>query len=105
MIGRAEYQALAAAVAAGTFTPPSLRMIRVVEPGPLTTVQDLGRRGYLAYGIPESGPIDRAAFVLANRLVGNPDAAAGLECTLAGPRLEILAPARSRRRGPRCRSA
>src|SRR5207253_3183929 len=68
------------------------RMIRVVEPGPLTTVQDLGRRGYLRYGIPESGPIDRAAFVLANRLVGNPDAAAGLECTLAGPRLEILAP-------------
>ena len=67
-------------------------MIRVVEPGPLTTVQDLGRRGYLRYGIPESGPIDRAAFVLANRLVGNPDAAAGLECTLAGPRLEILAP-------------
>ena len=67
-------------------------MIRVLEPGPLTTVQDLGRRGYLRYGIPESGPIDRAAFVLANRLVGNPDAAAGLECTLAGPRLEILAP-------------
>ena len=67
-------------------------MIRVVEPGPLTTVQDLGRRGYLRYGIPESGPIDRAAFVLANRLVGNPDAAAGLECTLAGPRLEIQAP-------------
>ncbi len=67
-------------------------MIRVVEPGPLTTVQDLGRRGYLRYGIPESGPIDRAAFVLANRVVGNPDDAAGLECTLAGPRLEILAP-------------
>jgi antagonist of KipI len=67
-------------------------MIRVVEPGPLTTVQDLGRCGYLRYGIPESGPIDRAAFVLANRLVGNPDDAAGLECTLAGPRLEILAP-------------
>ena len=67
-------------------------MIRVVEPGPLTTVQDLGRRGYLRYGIPESGPLDRAAFVLANRLVGNPDDAAGLECTLAGPRLEILAP-------------
>jgi antagonist of KipI len=66
-------------------------MIRVLEPGPLTTVQDLGRRGYLRYGIPESGPIDRAAFVLANRLVGNPDDAAGLECTLAGPRLEILA--------------
>ena len=64
-------------------------MIRVLDPGPQTTVQDLGRRGYLRYGIPESGPIDRAAFVLANRLVGNPDDAAGLECTLRGPRLEM----------------
>ena len=64
-------------------------MIRVLDPGPQTTVQDLGRRGYLRYGIPESGPVDRAAFVLANRLVGNPDDAAGLECTLRGARLEI----------------
>lgn len=61
---------------------------RVLEPGLLTTVQDLGRPGYLRYGIPPSGPMDRAAFVLANRLVGNPDSAAGLECTLVGPRLE-----------------
>jgi len=66
-------------------------MIRVLDPGPLTTVQDLGRRGYLRYGIPESGPVDRAAFVLANRLVGNRDDTAGLESTLAGPRLEIQA--------------
>jgi biotin-dependent carboxylase-like uncharacterized protein len=65
-------------------------MIRVLDPGPLTTVQDLGRRGALRYGIPESGPVDCAAFVLANRLVGNPDGAAGLECTLIGPRLEIM---------------
>jgi biotin-dependent carboxylase-like uncharacterized protein len=36
--------------------------------------------------------MDRAAFLLANRLVGNPDGAAGLECTVLGPRLEIGAP-------------
>ncbi|MFQ5521034.1 MAG: biotin-dependent carboxyltransferase family protein [Candidatus Methylomirabilia bacterium] len=60
----------------------------VLEPGPLTTVQDLGRVGYLRYGIPPSGPIDQSAFILANRLVGNPDTAAGLECTVSGPRLE-----------------
>ncbi len=66
-------------------------MIRVLDPGPQTTVQDLGRRGYLRYGIPESGPMDRAAFVIANRLVGNPDGAAGLECALIGARLEMLA--------------
>jgi biotin-dependent carboxylase-like uncharacterized protein len=57
--------------------------------GPLTTVQDLGRPGHLRVGIPPSGPVDRAAFVLANRLVGNPEGAAGLECTLIGPRVEF----------------
>jgi antagonist of KipI len=64
-------------------------VIRIVEPGLLTTVQDLGRVGHLRYGIPPSGPTDRAAFVIANRLVGNPDTAAGLECTYMGPRFEV----------------
>jgi len=63
-------------------------MIRIVEPGALTTVQDLGRPGHLRYGIPPSGPVDHAAFVVANRLVGNADGAAGLECTVLGPRFE-----------------
>lgn len=63
--------------------------LRVLEPGLLTIVQDLGRPGYLRYGIPPSGPVDREAFILANRLVGNPDSAAGLECTLIGLRLEV----------------
>jgi antagonist of KipI len=62
-------------------------MIRVVDPGPQTTVQDAGRTGHMRYGIPPSGPVDRASFVLANRLVGNPDGAAALEFTLIGPRL------------------
>ncbi len=66
--------------------------LRVLEPGLLTTVQDLGRPGYLRYGIPPSGPMDREAFILANRLVGNPDTAAGLECALIGPKLEALDP-------------
>ena len=59
----------------------------VEEPGPLTTIQDLGRPGHLRVGIPASGPMDREAFLLANRLIGNSDGAAGLECTLIGPRL------------------
>ena len=67
-------------------------MIRILDAGPQTTVQDLGRTGQLRYGIPPSGPVDRFAFVLANRLVGNPDGAAALECTLVGPRLEVKAP-------------
>jgi antagonist of KipI len=67
-------------------------MIRVLDAGPLTTVQDGGRVGQLRYGIPPSGPVDRRAFVIANRLVGNDDGAAGLECTLMGPRFEVQAP-------------
>jgi antagonist of KipI len=62
--------------------------LAVVDPGLLTTVQDLGRPGYQRLGLPPSGPLDRLAFVVANRLVGNPDGAAGLELTLRGPRLE-----------------
>jgi antagonist of KipI len=61
-------------------------VIRIVDPGPQTTVQDLGRFGHLRSGIPPSGPVDVPAFVVANRLVGNADGAAGLECTLLGPR-------------------
>ena len=61
----------------------------VLDPGLLTTVQDLGRPGYQRVGIPPAGPLDRAAFVVANRLVGNPDGASGLELTLRGPRLEV----------------
>jgi len=61
----------------------------VVDPGLLTTVQDLGRFGHQRVGIPPSGPIDRVAFVIANRLVGNEDGAAALECTIKGPRLEV----------------
>jgi biotin-dependent carboxylase-like uncharacterized protein len=66
-------------------------MIRILEPGPLTTVQDLGRAGHLRYGIPPSGPVDVESFLLANRLVGNPDTAAGLECTYMGPRFQVEA--------------
>jgi biotin-dependent carboxylase-like uncharacterized protein len=40
----------------------------------------------LRFGIPPAGPVDPAAFILANRLVGNADGAAGLECTVVGPR-------------------
>ena len=69
-------------------------MIRVLDAGPLplTTVQDLGRVGQLRYGIPPSGPMDRDAFVTANRLVGNADGAAGLECALVGPRFTVERP-------------
>jgi len=63
--------------------------VTVVRPGPFTTVQDLGRVGVLRFGIPPAGPVDRDAFIVANRLVGNADGEAGLECTMTGPVLEF----------------
>jgi biotin-dependent carboxylase-like uncharacterized protein len=59
-------------------------MIEVLRPGPLTTVQDLGRPGYAHLGVGRSGAADRPSLRLANRLVGNPETAAGLEITLGG---------------------
>lgn len=58
--------------------------VTVLDPGPLTTVQDLGRPGRRALGVGSSGAADRPALCLANRLVGNPEGAAGLEVTLGG---------------------
>lgn len=58
--------------------------ITVLESGFLTTVQDLGRPGYAHLGVPRAGSLDRGAADLANRLVGNPLAAAVLETTLTG---------------------
>ena len=59
--------------------------------GLLTTVQDLGRNGHRASGIPLSGAMDPFALRLANLLVGNPEDAAALEFTLLGPELEFSA--------------
>jgi len=59
--------------------------LTVVKPGMLTTVQDLGRRGYQGLGVPVSGPMDAYSHRLANQLVGNDPAAAALEITLMGP--------------------
>lgn len=57
---------------------------RVIEPGMSSTVQDLGRPGYTALGIPESGAADPLSLRIGNRLAGNADGAAALEMTLTG---------------------
>ncbi|NYJ06534.1 biotin-dependent carboxyltransferase family protein [Petropleomorpha daqingensis] len=62
-------------------------MLRVLAPGPLATVQDAGRPGWAAIGVPRSGAADRAAHDLANRLVGNLPSAATVEATAGGLRL------------------
>ncbi|SEM51289.1 biotin-dependent carboxyltransferase family protein [Nonomuraea pusilla] len=62
-------------------------MIEVIAPGPYATVQDLGRPGYAHLGVPRSGAADAASLRLANRLVGNPEGAAGVELTFGLARL------------------
>ena len=73
-------------------SPPRDAALRVEKPGLLTTVQDLGRPGHRKFGVPPSGAMDRFALAAANRLVGNPEGAAGLECALNGPVLLALQP-------------
>lgn len=64
--------------------------MQVLAPGLLSTLQDGGRRGYRALGVGSCGAADGYSLQIANRLVGNPPAAAALEITLAGPRLHVL---------------
>lgn len=64
--------------------------IEILDPGALTTIQDLGRPGHAHLGVPTSGALDRQALKLANRLVGNPEGAAGLETTLTGASFRAL---------------
>ena len=64
-------------------------MIDVLRAGALTTVQDAGRAGHAHLGVPAAGALDGPALRLANRLVGNAPATAGLEITVTGCRLRV----------------
>lgn len=63
--------------------------IEVLRAGMYTTVQDRGRVGRRAEGVPVSGAADPWALRLANLLVGNNEEAAGLELTFVGPELRF----------------
>lgn len=63
--------------------------ITVLDPGPLTTVQDAGRKGYAALGYRTCGAADSYAFRLGNALAGNAPDSAVLECTLRGAVLQF----------------
>ncbi|MDX1525319.1 MAG: biotin-dependent carboxyltransferase family protein [Pseudidiomarina maritima] len=65
--------------------------LRILQSGPLTTLQDFGRFGYLHQGISVGGPLDERAFLWANRLLNNHFNAAQLEITLGGFRAEFTA--------------
>jgi KipI family sensor histidine kinase inhibitor len=70
------------------------RKVSVLSGGLLTTVQDEGRWGHQAVGVPVSGPLDPVSHRLANLAAGNADDCATLEVTLVGPELRFDAAVR-----------
>lgn len=54
-------------------------MIEILSATALATVQDLGRDGYLRYGVGTSGAMDHIALATANILLGNPENSAAIE--------------------------
>lgn len=65
--------------------------LKVVRAGLFDTLQDLGRTGFMALGMPTAGAMDRIGLSLANALVGNPANSAGIEIGVMGPDLLIEA--------------
>jgi len=68
----------------------AVKVLEVLTPGPLTTIQDLGRTGYGCYGVAPSGAVDSLSLRVGNLLVGNPEDEAGLEITLLGLKVRAL---------------
>ena len=63
--------------------------IRILKPGMLTTIQDLGRTGYQSQGFGVSGVMDVRSFKIANLLLDNPENEAVIEFALIGPTIEF----------------
>ncbi len=65
--------------------------LTVVRPGLFDTLQDLGRVGFMALGMPTAGAMDRIGLRLANALLGNPPGMAAIEIGVMGPDLLVEA--------------
>lgn len=63
--------------------------VTVLNPGLLTTIQDLGRIGYQKYGVIVSGAMDTYSARLSNIIIGNEEKEGVLEITMTGPSLEL----------------
>lgn len=64
--------------------------LRIHAAGPHVSVQDGGRRGFLRFGVPQSGPMDRTAFQAANLALGQDAGRTGIEISLGGLVLDCL---------------
>ena len=85
-----QVEELSAIPALSPAAPEGQPVLRVVAPGPYTSIQGGPRHGHSAYGVPAGGAMDLPGLAAANALLGNAFDAAGLEFTLIGPELEAL---------------
>jgi len=65
-------------------------MIKVIEEGFYSTVQDLGRYGYLRFGITTSGVMDEYSYRIGNIFLNRVDNLPQIEIVYSGPTLEFL---------------
>ena len=63
--------------------------LSVIQPGMLSTVQDLGRWGHQVIGMPVAGAMDPLALRRGNIMVNNEQGEAALEITVMGPKLSV----------------
>jgi KipI family sensor histidine kinase inhibitor len=63
--------------------------LEVLEPGLVSAVQDAGRVGVAAIGVPRAGAADPRSLDLVNLLLGNGPGAAAVECTVSGPTVRV----------------
>jgi len=64
-------------------------MIKVIDPGFYTSIQDKGRFGFQNYGVPVSGCMDENSAEIANQILENLTSSALLELTMTGCSLEF----------------
>ncbi len=62
----------------------------VSQVGPQVSIQDCGRPGLMRFGVPASGPMDRASFAIANVALGNVASASAIEVSMGGLALECV---------------
>ncbi|WP_456377632.1 5-oxoprolinase subunit C family protein [Lutibacter sp.] len=67
-------------------------MLKVLQPGLHTSIQDVGRFGFRNIGVPSSGVMDSISADFANALLNNPKNSAVLEIAMHGPKLEFIVP-------------
>lgn len=65
-------------------------VFKVAFAGPLVSMQDAGRFGMMRFGVPASGPMDRHAFAIANRALGNAAGASGIEISMGGLAIDCI---------------